>query len=227
MESRAVFLTWHLLTFLICLTIKHWFLNPLAHLIIYQFSLKHQSHINLLNPLRTFQKAGCIPPEDHVKMMNSLLFDEWSHVFQPEDDLNEIWTRWKQQLFFEVESFIPCVQRTSQDRPRQPPRFNRSIGQLIWTKNRLFNRAWSSGLPDHWEKYKPARNKATNHIRMAKSRNYFHIANTLANPTCPPSKWWNLVRSMCGLKGHASNVIPRFQVKPTYLFMMISRKLKF
>ena len=132
-------------------------------------------------------------------------------------DINEIWTRWKQQFFLEVESFIPCLLRTSQDRPRQPPWFNRSIGQLIRTKNRLFNRARSSGLPDHWEKYKAARNKATNHIRMAKSRNYFQIANTLANTTCPPSKWWNLVRSMCGLKGHASNVIPPLSSKTNVL----------
>ena len=95
--------------------------------------------------------------KDHVKMMNSFLFDEWSRVFQPEDDINEIWTRWKQQFFLEVESFIPCVQRTSKDRLKQPPWFNRSISQLIRTKNRLFNRARSSGLPDHWEKYKAAR----------------------------------------------------------------------
>ena len=145
--------------------------------------------------------------------MNSFLFDEWSHVFQPEDDINEIWIRWKQQFFLEVESFIPCVQRTSQDRPKQPLWFNRSIGQLIRTKNQLFKRARSSGLPDHLENLKAARNKATNHIRMAKSRHYFQIANTLADPTCPPSKWWSLVRSMCGLKGHASNVIPPFSSK--------------
>ena len=68
----------------------HWFLNPLAHLIIYQFSLKHQSHINLLNPLRTVSKSWMYSQKDHVKMMNSFLFDEWSHVFQPEDDINEI-----------------------------------------------------------------------------------------------------------------------------------------
>ena len=129
-------------------------------------------------PVKNVSKSWMYSQKDHVKMMNSFLFDEWSHVFQPEDDINEIWIRWKQQFFLEVESFIPCVQRTSQDRPKQPPWFNRSIGQLIRTKNRLFNRARSSGLPDHWEKYKAARNKATNHIRMAKSRNYFQIANT-------------------------------------------------
>ena len=165
--------------------------------------------------------------KDHVKMMNSFLFDEWSHVFQPEDDINEIWTRWKQHFSLEVESFIPCAQRTSQDRPWQPPWFNRSIGPLVRTENRLFNRARSSGLPDHWEKYKAARNKATNHIRMAKSRNYFQIANTLANPTCPPSKWWNLVWSMCGLKGHASNVIPPLSSETNVLVHDDKQKLKF
>ena len=99
--------------------------------ILIKTSITHQPP----EPVKNVSKSWMYCKKDHVKMMNSLLFDEWSHVFQPEDDINEIWTRWKQQFFqqffLEVESFIPCLQRTSQDRPRQPPWFSRSIGQLI------------------------------------------------------------------------------------------------
>ena len=39
---------------------------------------------------------------------NSFLFDEWSHLFQPEDDINEIWTRWKQHFFSKLNLSFPA-----------------------------------------------------------------------------------------------------------------------
>ena len=81
------------------------------------------------------------------------------------------------------------------------------------TKNRLFKTARSSRLPEQWAIYRTARNKATNAIKMAKANHFNRMASSLANPKCPPSKWWNIARDMCGLKGHSSNIVPPLKGK--------------
>ena len=43
---------------------------------------------------------------------------------------------------------------------------------------------------------------------MAKANHFNRMASSLTNPKCPPSKWWNIARDMCGLKGHSSNIVP-------------------
>ena len=81
--------------------------------ILIKTSITHQPP----EPVKNVSKSWMYSQKDHVKMMNSFLFDEWSHVFQPEDDINEIWTRWKQQFFLEVNLSFPvfCGQvRTGQ-----------------------------------------------------------------------------------------------------------------
>ena len=71
----------------------------------------------------------------------------------------------------------------------------------------------SSRLPEQWAIYRTARNKATNAIKMAKANHFNRMASSLANPKCPPSKWWNVARNMCGLKGHSSNIVPPLKGK--------------
>ena len=44
--------------------------------------------------------------------------------------------------------------------------------------------------------------------KRQKAKQFNHMASRLADPKCPSSKWWSLVRSLCGLKGHSSNFIP-------------------
>ena len=86
--------------------------------------------------------------------MNSFSFDNWSWVFNDENDINTVWKRWKSQFFREVQSFIPRVQPQSQNKMSQPPWFNKSIRQLLRKKDRLFKRACSSKLPEHWKIYR-------------------------------------------------------------------------
>ena len=43
--------------------------------------------------------------------------------------------------------------------------------------------------------------KATSAIRVAKAKFYNQKAETLANPNCPPSKWWQLAKELCDLNG--------------------------
>ena len=45
--------------------------------------------------------------KDRQKMDNAFLYDDWEHVFQPYNDINEIWNRWKQSFFKDIETFIP------------------------------------------------------------------------------------------------------------------------
>ena len=140
-------------------------------------------------------------------MMNSFSFDNWTQVFSNENDIDTVWSRWKSQFFLEMEFFIPRVQQRSREKSGKPPWFNNFIRHLIRTKNRLFKRARSSRLPEQWAIYRAARNKATNAIKMAKANHFNRMASSLANPKCPPSKWWNIARDMCGLKGHSSNIV--------------------
>ena len=66
----------------------------------------------------------------------------------------------------------------------------------------------SSNLLAHWEVYQSVRNKASNAIKVAKLNHLNHEANHLADPNCPPSKWWNIAKNMCGLKRDATQLIP-------------------
>ena len=45
-------------------------------------------------------------------------------------------------------------------------------------------------------------------VKRQKLNQFNHMASRLADPKCPPSKWWSLARNLCGLKGHSSNFIP-------------------
>ena len=37
----------------------------------------------------------------------TFMFDDWSQVFNPAADIDDIWSKWKEQFFKEVETFIP------------------------------------------------------------------------------------------------------------------------
>ena len=72
----------------------------------------------------------------------------------------------------------------------------------------MSRRATTSGKSYHWEVYCAARNKATYAIRVANVKFYNQKAETLANPNCPPSKWWQLAKELCDLNGRNSTTIP-------------------
>ena len=86
--------------------------------------------------------------------------------------------------------------------------FNKDICRLIRAKNRLYRRATTFGKSYHGEVHCAARNKATYAIRVAKAKFYNQKAETLANPNCPPSKWWQLAKELCDLNGRNSTTIP-------------------
>ena len=172
--------------------------------VIFHTCLQHQPY----TPTNHHHLRWLFSHKDKEQMMNSFSFDNWSWVFNDENDINTVWKRWKSQFFREVQSFIPRVQPQSQNKMSQPPWFNKSIRQLLRKKDRLFKRACSSKLPEHWTIYRAVRNKANNTIKTAKAKQFNHMASRLADPKCPPSKWWSLARNLCGLKGHSSNFIP-------------------
>ena len=86
--------------------------------------------------------------------------------------------------------------------------FNKDICRLIRAKNRLYRRATTFGKSYHGEVHCAARNKATYAIRVAKAKFYNQKAETLANPNCPLSKWWQLAKELCDLNGRNSTTIP-------------------
>ena len=45
-------------------------------------------------------------------MAEAFLFDDCTPVFQPNKNINDIWSRWKEQYSLEVQSFIPQITKS-------------------------------------------------------------------------------------------------------------------
>ena len=121
-----------------------------------------------------------------------------------------MWTRLKLAFFKEIESFIPkrIIRRLNMYNPLSAPWFTKDLKHLIRCKNRHFKRALASGIPDHWKFYCSARNRATAAIKQAKCTHFNEQTQIISDPKCSPSKWWQVARDLCGLKGSASTCLP-------------------
>ena len=144
-------------------------------------------------------------------MSDAFLYENWEQVFQPFNDTNETWNRWKLQFFQEIKSFIPHRTVTNSLKHRAAPLFTKDLKKLIRVQNCLYmlKKACSSGTDNHWETYRYARNKATREIKKAKLDNVKRQANTLADQKCNLSRWWSIARHLCGFKSQRhSSVSP-------------------
>ena len=150
-------------------------------------------------------------------MAEAFIFENWQHVFKPSLNINETWDRWKEQFYKEVKSFIGHeIKNGNHEKTtsKSAKWFNKDICRLIKAKHRLYRRATTSGESYHWEVYCAARNKASYAIGVAKAKFYNQKAETLANPNCTPSKWWQLAKELCDLKGieEIQQLFPHFVV---------------
>ena len=75
-------------------------------------------------------------------MSDAFLYENWEQVFQPFNDINETWNRWKLQFFQEIKSFIPHRTVTNSLKHRAAPWFTKDLKKLIRVKNRLFKKAY-------------------------------------------------------------------------------------
>ena len=98
--------------------------------------------------------------KDKQRVSDAFLYENWEQVFQPFNDINETWNRWKLQFFQEIKSFIPHRTVTNSLKHRAAPWFTKDLKKLIRVKNRLFKKACSSGTDNHWETYRSARKKS-------------------------------------------------------------------
>ena len=147
--------------------------------------------------------------KDKERMSDAFLYENWEQVFQPFNDINETWNRWKLQFFQKIKSCIPHRTVTNSLKHRAAPWFTKDLKKLIRVKNRLFKKACSSGTDNHWETYRSARNKATREIKKAKLDYVKRQANTLADQKCNLSRWWSIARDLCGFKSQRhSSVLP-------------------
>ena len=144
--------------------------------------------------MRTPTTKWCFEQQDRDRMNDAFLFDNWTHVFERAENINETWERWKKQFFDDLQLFLPYrVTRTNHGKNRSSPAwFDKNIRHLIRVKNRLFKRACSTGLHDHRAIYCKARNEANSAIRKAKTAFYVNQANLMADRNCPATKWWAL-----------------------------------
>ena len=105
--------------------------------------------------------------KDQNRMSNAFLFENWAHVFDT-NDIDNVWTKWKEQFFPEVADFIPFVVYTKRQTTQSkfPPWLNKEVRQLVRAKNRLFDRACNSKQLAHWKVYRVARNRASGLRRL-------------------------------------------------------------
>ena len=146
--------------------------------------------------------------EHNNNMAEAIIFENWQRFFDPSLNFNETWDRWNKQFFKEVKSFIGHEIRNDKTTSKSAKWFNKDICRLIKAKSRSYRRATTSGKSYHWEASCAARTKATYAIRVAKVKFYNQKAETLANPNCPPSNWWQLTKELCDLNGRNSTTIP-------------------
>ena len=52
-------------------------------------------------------------------MAEAFLFDDWTHVFQPSKNINDIWRRWKEQFSLEVQKNPLYLKLQSQKIPQE------------------------------------------------------------------------------------------------------------
>ena len=74
--------------------------------------------------------------KDVGKMEDTFLYDRdsWEYVFQPYNDINEIWNGWKSAFFNDIESFIPKSTRKSKKNHLSSPWFSKKLRCLFRRK---------------------------------------------------------------------------------------------
>ena len=91
-------------------------------------------------PMRTPTTKWCFEQQDRDRMNDAFLFDNWTHVFERAENINETWERWKKQFFNDLQLFLPYhVTRTNHGKNRSPPAwFDKNIRRLIQVKKPTF-----------------------------------------------------------------------------------------
>ena len=94
----------------------------------------------------------------------------WGNIESLESP-NEMWDVWKQLFLSVADKHAPL--KTKGVRHRPAPWLTPELNRLIINCKHLKQKANSTGDPNDWSKYKAARNKLNNNIRLAKSA-YYH-----------------------------------------------------
>ena len=172
---------------------------------------KYQSIITKFKPATSNEYTKWLfPLKDVRKMDDAFLYDNWEHVFQPYNDIDETWTRWKLAFLKDLELFIPKSTRKSHNRTPSAPWFSKELKQLIRRKNRLFT--WKS---PRFRKLWPLENllfgtKQNNGSNKTSKKRSLQQSgqHRLSDPNCSPSRWWQVARDLCGLKRGVSSCVP-------------------
>ena len=101
-------------------------------------------------------------------MLEAFTSPVWTEFFSF-TDINEVWLKWKNQFFSDIEDFIPTKDKTKNCNLNKKARwFTKNLRDLTREKNRLYKLALRSKKPDDWIKYCAVRNKTSNVVRAAK-----------------------------------------------------------
>ena len=101
------------------------------------------------------------------KMLKSFSPSNWKWLHRRDGtDIDSLWSRWKKQLFEEVDHFIPACS-TAPSSQKSKRWFTSYLQHLIRLKNRLYRRAMRTRSVENWGTYRLARNKCNNAVKLA------------------------------------------------------------
>ena len=121
---------------------------------------KYQSIITKSKPATSSEYTKWLfPLKDVRKMDDAFLYDNWEHVFQPYNDIDETSTRWKLAFLKDLELFIPKSTRKSHNRTPSAPWFSKELKQLIRrktgsSKKPTLQETLTTGKPTVWNETK-------------------------------------------------------------------------
>ena len=69
--------------------------------------------------------------KEKERVSDAFLYENWEQVFQPFNDINETWNRWKLQFFQEIKSFILHRTVTNSLKHRAAPWFTKDLKSLF------------------------------------------------------------------------------------------------
>ena len=117
-------------------------------------------------------------------MLEAFTSPVWTEIFSS-TDINEVWLKWKTQVFEDIGDFLPTKNETKIcNRNKNVPWFTKNLRGFNREKNRLCQLALPSKKPDDWIKYCAVRNKTSNAVRTAKYLFINKKAARLANSAC-------------------------------------------
>ena len=138
---------------------------------------------------------------NHDQIYTDILDSRLAESFNEIDDVNDIWTNWKQRLLNIANKNIPKITVCNSD---NPPWMDKALVQQLRRKNHALRRAKSLDTNEAWAKFKLLRNRLKNQISYKHRAYLFNLCESLHDN---PKKFWTMLKSQTKSKSSPTKII--------------------